>query len=260
MLSAASGFKGISIAAVDGDIGSIRDLYFDDVTWTIRYLVVDTGSWLPGRQVLISPLAVRGKRLSDKVPVSLTQEQVKNSPPIDADKPVDRQQEEALARYYDQRYYWEGPYRWGLLAAPGMEAMAIPSPITPVVEEMDARDRERPKGDPYLRSVRDVTGYYIAASDGDIGHVEDFLLDEQAWAIRYLVVDTRNWWPGKKVVLSPEWINTVDWSESKVHVGLRQDEIKAAPEYDPSRPFERAYETRLFEHHGRPKYWEREDR
>jgi hypothetical protein len=169
MLSAASGFKGISIAAVDGDIGSIRDLYFDDVTWTIRYLVVDTGSWLPGRQVLISPLAVRGKRLSDKVPVSLTQEQVKNSPPIDADKPVDRQQEEALARYYDQRYYWEGPYRWGLLAAPGMEAMAIPSPITPVVEEMDARARERPKGDPYLRSVRDVTGYYIAASDGDIG-------------------------------------------------------------------------------------------
>ena len=260
MLSAASGLNGLSIAAVDGDIGSIRDLYFDDIRWTVRYLVVDTGSWLPGRQVLISPLSVRGERLADKVPVNLSREQVENSPPVDADKPVDRQQEEALARYYNHRHYWEGPYRWGLLAYPGMDSTPIPFLATGVVEEMDARDRESPKGDPYLRSVRDVTGYYIAASDGDIGHVEEFLIDDQAWAIRYLVVDTRNWWPGKKVALSPEWIKSVDWSESKVHVGLRQEEIKAAPEYDPSRPFERAHETRLFEHHGRPKYWEREDR
>jgi hypothetical protein len=260
MLSPASGFNGLSIAAIDGDIGSIRDLYFDDTTWTIRYLVVDTGSWLPGRQVLISPLSVRGERLADKVPVNLTREQVKNSPPMDADKPVDRQQEEALARYYNQQYYWEGPYRWGLLAYPGMPPVPIPSSVSPVPEEMAARDRESPKGDPYLRSARDVTGYHIAALDGDLGHVEDFLVDDRAWAIRYLVVDTRNWWPGKKVVLSPEWINTVSWPDSKVHVGLRQDEIKAAPEYDPSRAFEREYETRLFEHHGRPKYWEREDR
>jgi len=188
MLSPASGFNGLSIAAIDGDIGSIRDLYFDDITWTIRYLVVDTGSWLPGRQVLISPLSVRGERQGDKVPVNLSREQVKNSPPIDADKPVDRQLEEALARYYNQQYYWDGPYRWGLLAYPGMGPMPIP---TPVVEEMAANDR--PEGDPYLRSARDVTGYYIAALDGDIGHVGDFLIDDRAWAIRYLVVDTRNW-------------------------------------------------------------------
>ena len=107
MLNPASGFRGLSIAAMDGDIGSIRDLYFDDITWTIRYLVVDTGNWLPGRQVLISPLSVRGERLAGKVAVNLSREQVENSPPIDADKPVDRQQEEALARYYNQQYYWK---------------------------------------------------------------------------------------------------------------------------------------------------------
>lgn len=259
MLRAAGAFKGLSIAATDGDIGSVKDLYFDDLTWTIRYLVVDTGAWLPGRQVLISPLAVRGP-VTDKVTVDLTRAQVEESPPIDADKPVDRQQEEALSRYYNYRYYWEGPYRWGLLAYPGMPPVPAPVPGDPVVAEMLAREREQAAGDPSLRSARAVTGYYIAAQDGDIGHVDEFLVDDRAWAIRYLVVDTRNWWPGKKVVLSPEWIKTVSWADSRVYVDLRKDEIKAAPEYDAERPFDRDYENRLFEHHARRKYWEFEGR
>lgn len=257
MLRPASGFKGLSVAAVDGDLGSVRDLYFDDLSWTIRYLVADTGRWLPGRQVLISPLSVRDVT-EEAVVVSLTREQVKNSPPIDADKPVERQQEERLAAHYDQRYYWEGPYRWGLLAYAGMPPVPTSIPRDPVREEAAARSAEL--GDPSLRSTRNVTGYNIAALDGDIGHVEDFLVEDRAWAIRYLVVDTRNWLPGRKVVLSPEWIKTVSWADSRVYVDLRQDEIQAAPEYDPTRPFERSYEERLFEHHGRRKYWEYEDR
>lgn len=259
MLRAASEVNGLSIAAVDGDIGSVKDLYFDDLTWTVRYLVVDTGSWLPGRQVLISPMSVRGPGL-DRIAVELTRDQVQNSPPVETDKPVDRQQEEALARYYSHRYYWEGPYRWGLLAYPGMPPVPAPVASDPVVQEMLARERDRIEGDPALRSAKDVTGYYIAALDGEIGHVEDFLIDDEAWAIRYMVVDTRNWWPGKKVVVSPEWIKTVSWADSKVHVDLRQDEVKAAPAYDPSRTFDREHEDRLFEHHGRRKYWEWEGR
>ena len=143
----------------------------------------------------------------------------------------------------------------------------VPAPVDdPVVAEMATRERESVQGDPSLRSARDVTGYYIAARDGDIGHVDDFLVDDRAWAIRYLIVDTRNWWPGKKVALSPEWIKTVSWAESRVHVDLQREEIKVAPEYDPSRPFEREYETRLFEYYdrrknwGRRKYWEWEER
>jgi len=259
MLKPASGFKGLTIAATDGDIGSVNDLYFDDLSWTIRYLVVDTGTWLPGRQVLISPLSVR--RVDDKILVDLTRNQVQNSPPVEADKPVNRQQEEAIARYYDQRYYWEGPYRWGLLAYLGMPPVpTAPIPADAMGEEMAARERETPSGDPTLRSSRDVTGYYIAALDGEIGHVDDFLVEDRAWAIRYLLVATRNWWPGKKVLISPEWIKTVSWADSQVQVDLRRDEIKAAPEYDPSRPFDREYESRLIEHHNRRKYWEWEGR
>jgi sporulation protein YlmC with PRC-barrel domain len=259
MLKPASAFKGLTIAATDGDIGSVTDLYFDDLSWTIRYLVVDTGTWLPGRQVLISPLSVR--EVGDKILVNLTRTQVENSPPTEADKPVNRQQEEAIARYYDQRYYWEGPYRWGLLAYPGMPPVpTAPIPADGMTEEMAAREREMPSGDPTLRSARDVTGYYIAALDGEIGHVDDFLVEDRAWAIRYLVVATRNWWPGKKVLVSPEWIKTVSWADSQVQVDLRRDEIKAGPEYDPSRPFDREYETRLLEHHNRRKYWEWEGR
>lgn len=259
MLKPASGFKGLTIAATDGDIGSVNDLYFDDLSWTIRYLVVDTGTWLPGRQVLISPLSVR--RVDDKILVDLTRNQVQKSPPVEADKPVNRQQEEAIARYYDQRYYWEGPYRWGLLAYPGMPPVpTAPIPADAMGEEMAARERETPSGDPTLRSSRDVTGYYIAALDGEIGHVDDFLVEDRAWAIRYLLVATRNWWPGKKVLISPEWIKTVSWADSQVQVDLRRDEIKAAPEYDPSRPFDREYESRLIEHHNRRKYWEWEGR
>ena len=259
MLKPASGFKGLTIAATDGDIGSVNDLYFDDLSWTIRYLVVDTGTWLPGRQVLISPLSVR--QVDDKILVDLTRNQVQNSPPVEADKPVNRQQEEAIARYYDQRYYWEGPYRWGLLAYPGMPPVpTAPIPADAMGEEMAARERETPSGDPTLRSSRDVTGYYIAALDGEIGHVDDFLVEDRAWAIRYLLVATRNWWPGKKVLISPEWIKTVSWADSQVEVDLRRDEIKAAPEYDPSRPFDREYESRLIEHHNRRKYWEWEGR
>lgn len=259
MLTAASKMKGLAIAAADGNIGSLHDLYFDDLTWTVRYLVVDTGAWLPGRQVLISPLSVRGP-VTGQIAVDLTQEQVRNSPPVEADKPVDRQQEEALARYYNQHYYWEGPYRWGLLAYPGMPPVPAPPIEAPGPEEMRARERESVEGDPTLRSARNVTGYYIAALDGDLGHVEDFLIDDRAWAIRYMVVDTRNWWPGAKVVVAPDWIKSVNWADSTVHVDLRRDEIKAAPAYDPARTFERDYEERLFDHHGRRKYWEWEGR
>jgi hypothetical protein len=247
MLRSASSLKGASIGATDGNIGSLDDLYFDDLSWTVRYLVVDTGTWLPGRQVLISPLSVRGAAEANTVPVALTRAQVEHSPPVDSDKPVNRQYEEEFSRYYGYPYYWSGPYRWGALHYPGEEA----SPA-----DVAAANAVAAGGDPNLRSARDVIGYYIQATDGDIGHVDDFLIDDREWAIRYVIVDTRNWWPGKKVVVSPDWIRQVSWRESQVHVDLTREALKAAPEYDADRPLEREYETRLFRHYGRPSYWE----
>lgn len=254
MLRTAGELKGVTIEAMDGDIGSVQDLYFDDQSWTIRYFVVDTGTWLPGRQVLISPFAFQVVPGASRLRTSLTKDQIKNSPSVDTDRPVDRQREIAFSQYYGYPYYWIGPYRWGDLAYP---TLPIPAAQPSVVdEEMLAREHE--STDPHLRSVRDVTGYYIQATDGDLGHVEDFLVDDETWAIRYCIVDTRNWLPGRKVLVSPEWIQRVSWEDSKVYVDLSKRHIEAAPEFDPSIPLIREHEERLYTHLGRTKYWERE--
>jgi uncharacterized protein YrrD len=257
MLQTAGQLKGVTIEAMDGDIGSVQDLYFDDHTWTVRYLVVDTGTWLPGRQVLISPFAFQPVPGASRLRTSLTKEQVSDSPSVDSDRPVDRQREIAFSQYYGYPYYWDGPYRWGELAYPVLPAAPQPSDVEREIEQIA---RERENADPHLRSARDVMGYYIHATDGDIGHVEDFLLDDESWAIRYIIVDTRNWLPGRKVLVSPEWIRSVSWEESKVHVDLSKRHIEAAPEFDPSVPLAREHEERLYTHHGRAKYWEREPR
>ena len=248
MLRTASHLKGTSIAATDGEIGSVQDLYFDDHSWTIRYLVVDTGTWLPGRQVLISPRSIMTVTDEARIPVSLTKSQVENSPSTDVDKPVERQYEEEYSQYYGYPYYWTGPYRWGATPYPGEGVLAMPEAATAMPPPHG--------GDPSLRSTRNVTGYYIEATDGDIGHVDDFIVDTTAWAIRYMLVDTRNWWPGKKVLVSPEWINEVSWPDSRVYVDMSKEAIKSAPEYDPNQPVARDYETRLFGHHNRRVYWD----
>lgn len=218
--------RGFTIGATDGDIGKVDEFYFDDTSFTVRHLVVDTGGWLGHHQVLISPMAVRdidwvGKRIK----AALTKAQVERSPVINTDKPVSRQHEIEYYSYYGYSPYWA-----------------------------------KEDGDSHLRSSAAVVGYRIAATDGDVGHVEDFLVDDATWAIRYVVVDTRNWWPGKRVLVSPEWIERIDWSDAKVHVGVTREQIRKSPEYDPSDPVARDYEARLHDHYGRPRYWERRAR
>ena len=252
MLRTISDLKGTIIAATDGEIGSVQDLYFDDVRWTVRYLMVDTGAWLPGRQVLISPMAAGGPSWGEgRLPVRLTKQQVEDSPPADSNKPVDRQYEQRYAQYYGYPYYWAGPDRWGATAYPD-GTLAAPVVLPESTVAMVAPEEQ---GDPHLRSARDVMTYYIEAADGDLGHVEDFLVDDRAWALRYMVVDTRNWWPGKKVLVSPDWIRTVSWEDSRVYVDLTREGIKSAPEFDPNVPVERTYEDRLYQHHQRRQYW-----
>jgi hypothetical protein len=275
MLRSVRDLRRCTIHATDGSIGSVHDLYVDDRDWTVRFIVVDTGTWLPGRRVLISPLSVR-EASPDELRVDLTRGQVEASPDVDTAQPVSRQQELALATYYGLAPYWEGPFRWGampyaldpLLPPPAISPSLAPEAVAALREEgydrvgpehFEQQERWRESGGG-LRSLRETTGYYIAATDGDLGHVEEFLVDDRAWAVRYVVVDTRNWWLGRNVVISPEWIRAADWAESKVHVDLTRAEIERAPEYDPSRPLEREQESRLWAHYQRPTYWEREDR
>jgi hypothetical protein len=239
------------IHATDGELGYVHELYFDDEEWAIRYLTVDTGGWLGGRRVLISPISVvhtdwEAKRLD----VALTKRQVEHSPEIDTHKPVSRQHEAAYLGYYGFPYYWGGPFLWGTAYYPtGVAVLETPS-----AEKVADRIRKE-SSDSHLRSTGAVTGYHIEAADGEIGHVDGFVVDDEAWAIRYIEVATRNWWPGKKVLVSPAWIERVSWTTSKVYVGLSREAIKDAPEYIESTPITREYENRLYFHYGRPPYW-----
>jgi sporulation protein YlmC with PRC-barrel domain len=263
VLRSVDDLQGRDIRATDGEIGSIDQFFFDDETWTIRYLVVDTGNWLSGRKVLISPIALgHTDWAAEGLSVSLTKEQIKNSPGIDTDKPVSRQHESEYFNYYGYPYYWHGPALGGAGAYPTAVPRTMGYPDRVDVTTGYAGSASAPKaapqeeeGDPHLRSTREVIGYYIEATDGEIGHVEDFIIDDKSWAIRYIVVDTVNWWPGKKVVVAPQWIKRVSWAESTVYVYLARERIKNAPEYDPTAIVNRDYEDRLYDYYGSPKYW-----
>lgn len=252
MLRRTSDILNFTLGARDGEIGRVKDFYFDDQRWPVRYLVVDTGKWLEQREVLISPFAVRGFRETDKVvEVKLTREQIKGCPSIDTDAPVSRQYEREYYQYYGWPFYWEGPALWGPSAFPAYHyypglAAEGPRPLAP-----------EQHSNPHLRSTSEVSGYHLEAPDGEIGHVEDFIFDDQDWVIQYLVVDTRNWWPGKKVLVSPAWATAVDWDRSRVQVSVAREAIRMAPEYNPTAPLSRDYEVRLFEHYHRHPYWER---
>ena len=247
MLTNATYLKGLVIRATDGELGSVEQFYFDDETWAIRYLIVDTGGWLGGRRVLVSPLAITHTDWpARRLDVALTKKQVENSPEIDTQRPVSRQHETAYAGYYGYPIYWGvAPYATGLAA-----------PVAPAEPVADKIPKE--PVDSHLRSTEAVTGYHVEATDGEIGHLDGFVVDEDAWAIRYIEVATRNWRPGKKVLLSPAWIERVSWKDSKVYVGLRREIIKDAPKYVESMPITREYEDRLYATYGRPPYWPRE--
>ena len=253
--------RSYTIGATDGDVGAVDDLYFDDLSWTVRYLVADTGGWLAGRKVLLSPAALRGFDAAGmRVRTELTRRQVEGSPSIDTQKPVSRQHETEFLSYYGYAPYWTGPYLWGAAADPYAAAGIVP-PLaeTPAHsragEELAARERQG--GDTHLHSASAVSGYGIRATDGELGHLEDFLVDEQDWAIRYLIVDPQNWWPGPHVLVGTDWIRGVSWNDSMVDVEVTREAVRNAPRWEPAPTLPREYETRLYGHYGRPGYWDR---
>ncbi len=264
MLRNMKDMDGYAVRATDGTIGHVVDFYFDDHAWVIRYCVVDTGSWLASRKVLISPIAIGHPDWMDKIlPVSITKAQVKNSPEIDTDKPVSRQHEMDYLGYYGYPYYWGGAGLWGGGAYPSMlmtgySGLGATRPaVSPEVEEANARAEaaRHQDDDPHLRSCKVVMGYHIHATDGDIGHVQGLLVDEETWAIRYLIVDTSNWWLGHQVLLAPQWIAAVSWPEATVSVNLTRQAVKDAPPYDPAAQLDRKRESDIYKHYGRPGYW-----
>jgi uncharacterized protein YrrD len=236
-----------TMGATDGEIGKVKEFYFDDETWTIRYLIVKTGGWLSGRKVLISPAALQQPDWENKVfPVNLTKDQIENSPDIDTEKTVSRQQEIELYSHYAWPYYRDpgiGFY--------GMGMMGMMDSRIPFEESISAHHSAKQQADPHLRGTEEVKGYHIHATDRNIGEVEDFIVDDSTWSVRFLIIDTGNWFPGKKVLISPKWIRSVQWADSAIYVDISAEEVKNSPEYDPSRPVHDAYEDDLYNHYGR---------
>lgn len=217
---------GKKLGASDGEIGQVKDFYFDDEHWAVRYVVADTGSWLSGRLVLIAPHAF-GELYRDGewLRVNLTREQIEKSPATESHKPVSRQYEEEYYRYYGWPSYWDGPGMWGLGAFP-----VAPSPHLISSKQEGRGSRPQNVDDPHLRSTRALSGYHIQTSDGAIGHVVDFMMDDKSWAIRRLVVETGHWYSGKEIVITPEHIDRISYEESKVFVNVTKEAIQKAPE------------------------------
>ncbi len=250
MLTNNKNLKGLVIRATDGEIGTVDEFYFDDQSWAIRYLTVETGNWLDSRKVLISPQSILQTDWSvNRIDVALTREQVEKAPSIDTQRPVSRQHEADYFDYYGYPYYWDGPFLWG--------ASYYPSGLVPVpiAENIQAERIRNESADSHLRNTEGVAGYHLEAQDGEIGHVSRFVVDDETWAIRYLEVATKNWWPGKHVLLSPGWVERVSWEESKVYVGVTRAAIQSCPEYTDRMPITREYENKLYFHYGRPPYW-----
>jgi uncharacterized protein YrrD len=248
MLIKAKTLKGYKLDSKNGEIGKVKEFYFDDKHWTVRYLVADTGNWLTGRQVLISPLAlIIANKEEENIGVNLTKKQIEDSPSLNSDKPVSKQFEADLHGYYGWPVYWSGLEMWGNY---------------PYIEhdssEWKASNENKKTWDPNLRSSKFVTGQGIQATDGELGHVDDFIIDDQTWAIRYLVIDTASWWAGKKVLVSPQWIDHVSWEELKVFVNLSRESIMQSPEYSEEELLTRDYETQLHRHYNRNIYWKEE--
>lgn len=246
MLTKAKTMKGYALKGLDGELGEVEDFHFDDLHWTIRYLVAETGDWLSDRKILISPYALNfvddDKRF---VSVDLTRRQIEDSPRLEGHEPVTRGYEKSYHEHFGWPGYWDGPYAWGalpyLLLQAGKKAYAALTPSK-------AEDR-------HLRCTADTTGCVLQAIDGEIGRIEDFIIDDNSWSIRYLIVDSGPWWHGKRLLISPKWLDRLAWNESKVFVKFSRDTIRSAPEYVEAPLVSREYENLLHSHYLRKGYW-----
>jgi hypothetical protein len=261
MLFAVSGLTGSAVVATDDRVGTVKDFLFDDRTWRIRWMVIDCGAWLPGRKVLIHPsslapldlpppaaerLPMMGTPPDLAVSVRLTRQQIESSPDISEDAPVSAAMEHSLHEHYGWVPDWGSPY-YGMNTiaeelSPDYAATGAPDPGTPG------------HGDPHLRSAAEVHGYHIHATDGDIGHIDTLLADDGRWDIRYLIVATRNWWPGRHVLLAPFAVRDVDWLERKLSLNVTREQVKSSPPWDPAAVVDRLTEERLHRHYGWPGY------
>lgn len=264
MLQIVSKLNGYSIEAKDGTIGTVSDFLFDDTTFNVRWLVIDTGNWLPGRKVLIHPSAiVYAEHWTGRLNVGLTMSEVENSPDISQDRPVSQQMQNQLYDYYGWDSQLGGSPYGGTIYAGGLygaEMGAITPPLSArtYFGTNEASEAERSKAtppheaDPHLRSIAEVTGYHVHATDGTIGYVENVLVDSESWMVRYLAIDTSNWWFGQHVLISPHALREINWTDRYIRLDIARVQVKASPPWDSTDLVDEEFENRLYSHYNWP--------
>ncbi len=253
MLRSLKELEHYTIYATDGEIGTVVNFLFDDESWTIRYLVAETNGASGGRDVLITPVAFREVDWETRCfRLALTRDKVRHSPGIDTNQPVSRQHEVDYYRYFGYPHYWGGSSLWGSGTYPALLAAGR-------WDDVEAAAVDRP-ADQHLRSASEVRGYHIQGTDEAIGHIKDFIVDDETWELRYLVIDTSNGWFGKKVLVEPRWATKVSWEEGKVYFDLTRKAIHDSPTWKANAAVNRQYEVQLYDYYGRPVYWHTDGR
>jgi sporulation protein YlmC with PRC-barrel domain len=231
MLRSASKIIGYRLNGVDGEVGRAVDFLLDDTVWEVRYLVVETGPWLDGRRVLISPSALcKGEWTSRRLVLDATREKIESAPSLEGDGPVSREHELELSRHYG----WDV----GGFSLLGDSAEVPPPAVVPPVRE-----------EPALRSLKELLGQALAAEDGGVGHVEDLIVDDDDWACHHLVVGSKNWLSGRKILVPVEWIKKVNWADHQVEVERSASSLESEPEFNPLAP---VYERSIYERQPQP--------
>lgn len=252
MLRVGTSLIGYDIKATDGSIGTVSDFLFDDTTWKLRWMVVDTGNWLPGRLVLVHPSAIgRTDDGLETVSVHLTRKQIEASPDIASDRPVSLQGERDVYGYYGWDPMWGDSYFGaGMMGAAPLPQSYFDRDAARAMEGAMLPD----DGDPHLRSLNAVKGYHIHATDGEIGHVENLLIEDLTWAIRYLIVDTSNWWLGQHVLVAPYAVRDISWADQLINLQIPRETVRSSPAWNPIELIDEAYQRRLHQHYGWPGY------
>jgi hypothetical protein len=248
MLRSARGLLEYKVTATDGDAGKATDMLFEDRDWYVVYLVVTGESWLSNRRALV-PRRVAGEPdwQARRFPVRLTRRQIDDCPPVDADPPVSIQQEQDVLAYYNLQPGWiRGP-----VSGFGLPEMVVPSDIA----DQEAIEEQRQERDSHLRSMQEIIGYQVEASDGDMGHVKDVLIDEGQFVVRYLVVDTEDYLDGRLFLLAVPWVKELSWENEAVRTEFSAEQIRRSPQWDGRSPISRPYEEALHTYYGRPRYW-----
>lgn len=253
--------EGVTLRGTDGEIGTVQDLLFDADRWRIRYAVVKTGDWFEGRRILVAPSDLRLEQVVDRnLPVSIARERVAASPVFDMEAGLTPEQVQSLHNYYGWPFYWEGEADNAPIGPQGFLASIPLIELSASIREQmpmeGLNDIGQTTQNPRLRSLNSMRGFSIRARDGEFGNVADFLFENEEWRIYYLVVDTGGWFGGRQVIVSPTWTEVVNWDQSQVSMDLKQETIAHSPEYDPNTPLTRDFETNLYDHYGKNRYWD----